>query len=143
MKRILSILVVLCCGHSHAQDLEQHRWKDRVILITANSEANQKLQQQLNALTQKDTALTDRKLVIYTVTPNTYTLQFPNQRSVSNDQYCANVPANTAFKIILVGLDGQIKLTSSTVVSSSTLFDTIDQMPMRKQELTKKSPQDY
>lgn len=138
MLRIVMVLTLLLGMHCHAQHLEKHRWKDRVVLITAASESDAQLQQQLAKLIKDKSALTDRKLVIYTVTPNTYSLQFPNQHSVSNDQYCANVPANTAFKIILIGLDGQIKLTSSTVVSSATLFDTIDQMPMRRQERKQK-----
>ena len=39
------------------------------------------------------------------------------------------------FKIILIGLDGTIKLEENQVIAPSNIFNKIDQMPMRKQEL--------
>ena len=36
---------------------------------------------------------------------------------------------------MLIGLDGGCKLESNKVVSATQIFDQIDQMPMRQQEL--------
>ncbi|MDP5094209.1 MAG: DUF4174 domain-containing protein, partial [Polaribacter sp.] len=44
-------------------------------------------------------------------------------------------PKNTPFKVMLIGLDGGIKLAQSTVLSKEKLFAIIDGMPMRKREI--------
>ena len=121
-----------------AQDMQKHLWQDRVILIMASSYSDQLLQRQLDLLIARPEELSDRKLVIYTTTPNGYTEHFPNPKSKSFQDAC-QVPATKlpTFKIVLIGLDGLVKLESSSVVSSSTLFETIDQMPMRRLERTK------
>ena len=42
---------------------------------------------------------------------------------------------SSAFKIILRGKDGGIKLTSKSVLTLDKLYGTIDAMPMRKAEM--------
>ena len=39
---------------------------------------------------------------------------------------------NTHFEVILIGLDGYIKLQQNEVISAKNLFAIIDAMPMRK-----------
>jgi hypothetical protein len=43
--------------------------------------------------------------------------------------------ANEAFEIILIGLDGGIKLRKNDIVSREELFSIIDAMPMRRNEM--------
>lgn len=42
------------------------------------------------------------------------------------------------FRVILVGKDGGVKLSSDAPVSAATLFSLIDSMPMRRDELRKR-----
>ncbi len=42
------------------------------------------------------------------------------------------------FKIMLIGLDGGVKLEQHKVLTSKELFSTIDSMPMRSSELRNK-----
>jgi hypothetical protein len=44
-----------------------------------------------------------------------------------------------SFKITLRGKDGGQKLNSKSVLTLKKLFDTIDSMPMRKSEMSRKS----
>jgi hypothetical protein len=43
-----------------------------------------------------------------------------------------------AFKITLTGKDGMIKLSSNSVLKLQKLYDTIDAMPMRKAEMSRR-----
>ncbi|OHX63799.1 hypothetical protein NH26_24710 [Flammeovirga pacifica] len=39
------------------------------------------------------------------------------------------------FEVVLIGLDGGVKLRQSTILSKKALYDKIDSMPMRRAEL--------
>jgi hypothetical protein len=43
-----------------------------------------------------------------------------------------------AFKVVLIGLDGGIKLQKNGQLTPEELFGTIDSMPMRRAEMNKK-----
>ena len=40
-----------------------------------------------------------------------------------------------SFRLILIGLDGGVKLNQRTIINRKTLFSIIDSMPMRRSEL--------
>jgi hypothetical protein len=42
------------------------------------------------------------------------------------------------FEVILIGKDGTVKLRSKAAVSTSALFQLIDAMPMRQEEMREK-----
>ena len=48
---------------------------------------------------------------------------------------------NRVFQLLLIGKDGTVKLRSEKPVSISDIFGLIDSMPMRQQEMRKKSGQ--
>ncbi|WP_170837157.1 DUF4174 domain-containing protein [Aquimarina amphilecti] len=121
---------------SFSQDLDKHRWEDRLILVLADSYKNPKLVKQLKQFKNKSKSLEDRKLIVYQITPNSYQTGIDKNTSTkSNAVYKVYNPSNEDFKIILIGLDGSIKLKSNKVLLSTQIFDQIDQMPMRRQEL--------
>ena len=45
---------------------------------------------------------------------------------------------DSGFEILLIGLDGGVKLRQDEVIDTETLFARIDAMPMRRQELENK-----
>lgn len=45
---------------------------------------------------------------------------------------------DSGFEILLIGLDGGVKLRQDKVIDAETLFARIDAMPMRRQELENK-----
>nr|WP_237690378.1 DUF4174 domain-containing protein [Salegentibacter tibetensis] len=75
----LFLLILLSAMSLNAQDLSKHRWKDRLILIVAEDENNEKLQQQLTELQKHQKGLKDRKLVIYRILPEKYNTGFQNK----------------------------------------------------------------
>ena len=65
-----------------------------------------------------DAELADRKLIIIT----------------ESEEHCED-----DFKIMLYGLDGGMKLSSSTAVNTQEIFDLIDSMPMRRAEIMRRN----
>lgn len=139
MKRFLSFLLLLPLL-TYAQDLTEHRWQDRLIIISADSYQHPKLIQQLKEFQNKTTELADRKLIIYQITPTSYIKGIENNQPTKNSTlYKKYNSTNKTFKVILIGLDGGLKLQSHKVVPAAQIFDQIDQMPMRQQELKLKN----
>jgi len=135
MKTILFLVAVLPII-SFSQDLEKHQWKDRLLLILTDSYENPELQLQLQELKNNSDNLQDRKLVLYQVTPTSYREGIKKKTPIKTGSiYKKHNPSNENFKVILIGLDGGMKLKSNKLLSSAQIFDQIDQMPIRRQEL--------
>jgi len=122
----------------NAQDLSKHQWKDRLVLIIAEDENNEKLQQQLTELQKNQKGLKDRKLIIYQILPEKYNTGFQIETwNNSAELYKKYKTDKDDFKVILIGLDGGEKLAQTEILSAEKLFNTIDSMPMRQSEMRK------
>jgi hypothetical protein len=100
--------------------------ESRTILIFADKGDNALLAQQLEILKADPGGLKNRDVVIKTLT------------YVKNaDQYKTwHVVNNSPFTVILIGKDNGEKLRSHQPVTLKKLFDLIDSMPMRQNEMT-------
>ncbi|MEM6685296.1 MAG: DUF4174 domain-containing protein [Bacteroidota bacterium] len=124
-----------------AQDLAQHEWKHRILIIKADKSESSMVQKQLKEFNAVSNEMRARKLVVYHITGDNYTfLDFKNTQNdvgkVHGD--LANVLKDKHdFEVILIGLDGGVKLRQTNILSQQALFDKIDSMPMRRSELRK------
>lgn len=125
----------------YAQDLAHHQWQNRLLIIKLNTAKLQLYQQQLNELMGNLAGLKERKLILY---------------HVKDYQYCKGLKKRTTwqalkdgalkqvckskfdFEVILIGLDGGVKLRQARVLKVAKLFAVIDAMPLRKGELERK-----
>jgi len=143
LKTIVTLAGILIFTNVIGQDLKSHRWKDRVLLIQTSSELSDKYQKQLREFNDWGNELKERKLVIYTIVGDTYNVtNYQNKKSnkswKSTDELFDDlIDKNDDFRVILLGLDGGIKLEKSTVLKRKELFNIIDSMPMRMNELRK------
>ena len=128
----------------NAQDLKSHQWKDRLLLVISKSEKDTLFQEQIKILEQKQNELQDRKLVVYQITAEAFKAGwFRSEGWIKSTDLCDSFNSEkAAFKIILIGLDGGIKLEQNELLSVETLFNTIDSMPMRRKELLKRNQKD-
>lgn len=102
--------------------LDQYTWQKRVVLILAPSVQDPRFAAQAAALLPNLTELADRKVEIITALPG--------------DLARARFPlGEDAFAVLLIGLDGGIKLTRGDLMSAELIIQEIDGMPMRKSEL--------
>jgi hypothetical protein len=118
----------------NAQNLSQHLWKNRVIFIL--SEDNAAFERQMLAFKANEKGMNQRSLIVYHLKPEEYQQVMPK----SDIQKSANLfkkykQVNTPFEVILIGLDGGIKLRQTDFLSCEKLFATIDSMPMRSAEI--------
>ena len=69
-----------------------------------------------------------------------------NERDIVIEQFCLNqenknkfatwnIPTDSNFTLVLIGRDGGEKFRSYKLVSAKTIFDRVDAMPMRIQEI--------
>jgi hypothetical protein len=138
---ILSMLLFsILLPDGQAQSLDEYRWKNRLVLLFAPESSSDLLQQQVELLTADSEKVTDRGLLLFSITPNGGTS--PGGTRLSQ-KYCRQLYADWAvlsssFTIILVGKDGGEKLRKQKVTAPQVLFDLIDSMPMRRAEMRRK-----
>ena len=121
----------------NSQELIKHQWQNRIILLVADSFENDSLKDQKELLSRFSEELDERRLIIYEISPNYFRRERDSDHtelgtSTVFEKYNAT---NESFKIILIGLDGGTKFEKNNPVSPKILFDLIDTMPMRQNEL--------
>ena len=120
---------------SNAQlDLDQYRWKNRVIvLLTENFESDKTTYfQQRDTLNTAPEALEDRDLVLLAVTKDFASAQELKLWNRFN-------PDDAPFRFILIGKDGGVKMDETEFVPPRRIFQTIDAMPMRRREMRERN----
>ncbi|PQJ23531.1 hypothetical protein BSU00_01370 [Tenacibaculum sp. SG-28] len=133
-------LFLLISGNSLAQNISAKKWKNRILIVETSSLQNDKYIAQLEEFNGLANAFQERKLILYLMHDNTYTL-FTFNEDVNSEQWreITNtkgfiVSPETSFKISLIGLDGGIKRTQNKILTKEELFLEIDSMPMRMRE---------
>jgi len=121
-------------------DLDQYRWKNRLVLIFAPSNADDYYLKQKKELAGKAHELEDRHIIIFELLESGKSTI--DKLSLSDEQQSYlrqefEVPEED-FMFFLIGKDGTIKLRSNEVVSTADLFALIDSMPMRREEMRRK-----
>lgn len=131
-------------NYASSQDLKKHQWKNRVILIVSQNEDSKTYNQQIAQLSRLPKELKERKILVYEILPERYRIMnYLNKEKKgkwisSSLLYGQYGNKQEVFKVILIGLDGGVKLNSSNVLMPSELFATIDSMPMRRAEMENK-----
>lgn len=141
---LLLILGCLMYYNTTAQNLEKHQWRNRVLIVKSENDQNKIFQDQLKELESNTDELSVRKIVFYQIVDSKYELLDYSKKDknvsgrLSNQLAEEMLHKNNEFEIILIGLDGGIKLRKTEILTTKELFQTIDSMPMRKAELRKK-----
>ncbi len=131
-------------NYASSQDLKKHQWENRVILIVSQNEDSKTYNQQIAQLSRFPKELKERKILVYEILPERYRIMnYLNKEKKgkwisSSLLYGQYGNKQEVFKVILIGLDGGVKLNSSNVLIPSELFATIDSMPMRRAEMENK-----
>ena len=122
-------------------DLNTYQWKNRLLLLFASSEEDQAYLTLKKEIDRQAMEVKDRDLLVF------YVLERGESRldkeRLTPDQALflkkrLSVPPGR-FTIILIGKDGGEKIRQESPVDLKEIFATIDAMPMRQQEMKKKS----
>jgi hypothetical protein len=142
LKPLLLVPVLFSVLAGSAQDLSKHKWENRLILILTTDENNSAFQSQLAEFRKDLTGLKERKLIIYQVMPGEYKIGLDGtNKKKSGRLYNDYKKTDSGFEVILLGLDGGIKLQQNELLNLEKLYATIDVMPMRRRELERKNQQ--
>ena len=143
MSKTLVTLILICFSMMNClgQNLEQHQWKNRVLVIKTSDLNSTLYLDQLEAFHTSKDGFIERKLIVYSITKNRYTLIDYNKGKlnatgkVSKKQFQSLFKEKENFEILLIGLDGRVKLRQYELLSTKDLFRIIDNMPMRRNEI--------
>lgn len=111
---------VLPAGDS---DLSEFLWTNRPIVVFADTEADPRFQQQIDALLQGEDEMRDRDVVVLTDTD-------PAARSPLRIKLRPR-----GFQLVLIGKDGGVKLRKPFPWSVRELGRSIDKFPLREREI--------
>ena len=135
-KNLLLLVTFLFTSNAYCQDLKEHQWKNRLVLIITKDLTSNIFKRQNETLASKTEELKQRKILIYKIIPENYQFEYSNKNTIQNDKMFRKYnKADSMFKLILIGLDGGIKLEQTEFLSTEKLFAIIDGMPMRRSEI--------
>jgi len=140
----LTAFLIIDSKDAMSMDLSQFQWKNRQLFIFApdgNHPFFAKLQKEISAQTAE---VEDRDLVVFEVLEKgparmNRTLIDPDAADAIRKRFAA---ARNRFTLVLVGKDGGIKLKRHDPIDLIEIFNLIDSMPMRKDEMRSKPERD-
>ncbi|MBW4569962.1 MAG: DUF4174 domain-containing protein [Tolypothrix carrinoi HA7290-LM1] len=121
-----------------AFDLKSYQWKNRLLLVFAPDENNPAYQKQMQLFQGQQADFSERDLLlveILTEGTSRATGKVIDEADVTKVRSRFQSPQD--FRVILVGKDGTQKRSDSKPVEAKVIFNEIDAMPMRQQEMQK------
>lgn len=117
-------------GQSALQDLSELTWENRIILIfSANEDSND---EQLFA--KYDEQIKDRDVIWFILKDKQVITNYPKKLSTQFIDRTKRNFSNETNNVLLIGKDGDIKLRANQL-NLNFIFEKIDSMPMRQQEV--------
>lgn len=134
--KILSLILCICTfSQINAQNLSQHRWQNRLILLLTSDTKSSSYQDQVKLLKVDPKGLKERKLLVYSATPQRFKQGLNKKEWQAGDRFYSRFQREEGFEFLLIGLDGGVKHRQSTVMKLEQLYTLIDGMPMRRAEM--------
>ena len=137
MKFLLLVLAIFTAKYIIIQDLDDYRWKNRIVLLFSPALGNSMFDQQVEELKKDPDGVMERDLIIFVIKQD-QVLDLVHDRSTPlsagklREKYLRE---GNRFQYVLIGKDGGIKLEKTEFVPNSYLYSVIDAMPMRRQEM--------
>lgn len=141
---ILSGLASFVIGPAQAaQTLERLQWQKRPLLLFSKSRSSATLDRQVDLLRDFRPELDERNMIVLRTSGSEETRSAIGYTSVdrgtSRNLTTRFKPEGSGLTVILVGKDGEEKARWQRVVQPVEIFEIIDAMPMRKQEIEENS----
>lgn len=141
MLKFLTLLMFSSIMNLTAQNLKSHQWKNRVIIVKTVDKNSKEFQEQRKAFRHSEDELMDRKIVLYEVIGDAIALvdlksNILNTKGKRSKKLADKLfNKKETFEVILIGLDGGVKLQQTEPLTKEALFGIIDSMPMRQSEI--------
>jgi hypothetical protein len=124
-------------------DLSEFQWKKRLLFLFSPSSGSEPFSKLLADVDAQRAEIEDRDLVVIKIVGQGESIIDKEPLDPPSIQYLRKrfgVPISE-FSIVLVGKDGSVKLQRKDAVPLSDLFQLIDSMPMRQNEMKRRKSQ--
>ncbi|WP_224483565.1 DUF4174 domain-containing protein [Robertkochia aurantiaca] len=119
-------------------NLETYKWKNRLLLIFPQQNIIPTQSEQYKAFQATPEKIRDRDILIFTLTTEQVYL-FEDKTEISREQVIKKLDLESPPPmLVLIGKDGGIKYRSRKLVDPLIIYELIDSMPMRQQEMKNK-----
>ena len=138
---LILIFFVQCTSQGEEIILKDYQWVDRILLIYSKNQ--EFVDAQLEYLSQPN-ELIERDLVVIYSENEKFKISSDGLKTINTlDSESINNITNKFFlkeetRILLLGKDGLIKISSDNILNSKYIYEIIDEMPMRKLEINQK-----
>lgn len=109
-----------------ASSLSEFAWKSRVLVLVAPAGDSEALKRQRQIYERASRGMSERNVVL---------IEAVGESDRSRDIRSRLGIDGKSFTVLLVGKDGHTALSSPTPLTADTLFQRIDAMPMRRDEM--------
>ena len=135
----LATALTMMTGAGPSVAMSNYKWKYRPLLVFAESETDRQLAEQRQIVATSRAALAERDVVVVWVIGNKASAELgPAPTMTAADLRSRYGVASNAFRSVLVGKDGGVKLSFPKPLGTAGLFATIDVMPMRRDEMRRR-----
>ena len=122
-------------------DLTQFQWKNRLLFLFAPDRSHPLFKDLQSQLSAQNMEVKDRDLMVFEVLergPSKMNTAPIDRQAADSLRDRFAIPQDT-FSLILVGKDGGIKLKRRDQANLEEVFELIDSMPMRQNEMRRKN----
>jgi hypothetical protein len=138
---LTAIFLTFAAWSAGTMNLSQYKWKNRLLLVFAPHNSHPTLSDLKNDISAQREEILERDLIvfeIYEIGPSyeDKTRIDPQKADAARRDF--RVPSGS-LTVILIGKDGGVKLRRDEPVDLRDIFLLIDAMPMRQEEMRRKS----
>jgi hypothetical protein len=140
---IFMALLIFDRNNIMPMDFTRFQWKNRLLFLFAPDSNDRSFQRLQSEIMAQKAEVEDRDLVVFEVLergPSRMNTIHLEQETVDSIRKRFAMRRST-FRVILIGKDGGMKLKRDSQASLEEIFDLIDSMPMRKNEMRQKNQQ--
>ena len=136
---ILAAVTTLAATAGREAAMSDYRWKKRPLVVIAPDATAKALADQRAAVAADRAGYAERDMVVVWVVGDAVSAELGRSPGVSASALRSRYGVGpSAFRALLIGKDGGVKLSSSTPIATRALFQTIDAMPMRADEMRRR-----
>ncbi len=116
-----------------------YQWNYRPLLVFAGGNDSAALAEQRRAVAQSRAGFKERDIVVVWIVGDSTAAEWgPAVQGTAAELRRRYGVSAAGFRVVLVGKDGGVKLTSAAPLSAGRIFATVDAMPMRRDEMRRR-----